>query len=54
MAEFGILHRNEASGALTGLTRVRRFMQDDTHIFCMESQIGQEIKGLFDLLRAVY
>ncbi|KAK3620384.1 threonyl-tRNA synthetase [Elasticomyces elasticus] len=54
MAEFGILHRNEASGALTGLTRVRRFMQDDTHIFCMESQIEQEIKGLFDLLRAVY
>ncbi|KAK1069222.1 threonyl-tRNA synthetase [Friedmanniomyces endolithicus] len=54
MAEFGILHRNEASGALTGLTRVRRFTQDDTHIFCMESQIEQEIKGLFDLLSAVY
>ncbi|KAK0949172.1 threonyl-tRNA synthetase [Friedmanniomyces endolithicus] len=54
MAEFGILHRNEASGALTGLTRVRRFMQDDTHIFCMGSQIEQEIKGLFDLLSAVY
>jgi glycyl-tRNA synthetase (class II) len=40
MAEFGILHRNEASGALTGLTRVRRFVQDDTHVFCMPSQVG--------------
>jgi threonyl-tRNA synthetase len=43
MADFGILHRNEASGALTGLTRVRRFQQDDTHI-----------SALFDFLRAVY
>ena len=40
MAEFGIIHRNEASGALTGLTRVRRFMQDDTHVFCMVSQVS--------------
>jgi glycyl-tRNA synthetase (class II) len=40
MAEFGIIHRNEASGALTGLTRVRRFVQDDTHVFCMPSQVG--------------
>ena len=54
MAEFGVLHRNEASGALTGLTRVRRFVQDDTHIFCTDEQIGQEIQGLFDFLRAVY
>ncbi|KAK4612030.1 Threonine--tRNA ligase, cytoplasmic [Fulvia fulva] len=54
MAEFGVLHRNEASGALTGLTRVRRFVQDDTHIFCTEAQIGQEIEGLFDLMTAVY
>ncbi|KAK4542418.1 hypothetical protein LTR36_006875 [Oleoguttula mirabilis] len=54
IADFGILHRNEASGALTGMTRVRRFMQDDTHIFCMESQVEQEIKGLFDFLKAVY
>ncbi|KAF2769124.1 threonyl-tRNA synthetase [Teratosphaeria nubilosa] len=54
IADFGILHRNEASGALTGLTRVRRFVQDDTHIFCMESQIEQEIQGLFDFLKAVY
>ena len=40
MAEFGVIHRNEASGALTGLTRVRRFVQDDTHIFCMPSQVS--------------
>ena len=54
MAEFGILHRNEASGALTGLTRVRRFMQDDTHVFCTEGQVGQEINALFDFMVAVY
>ena len=34
MADFGVLHRNEFSGALHGLTRVRRFQQDDAHIFC--------------------
>jgi threonyl-tRNA synthetase len=39
MAEFGIIHRNEASGALTGLTRVRRFVQDDTHVFCTPAQV---------------
>src|SRR5260221_7482836 len=39
MAEFGIIHRNEASGALTGLTRVRRFVQDDTHLVCMPHQV---------------
>jgi len=39
IADFGVLHRNEASGALTGLTRVRRFQQDDTHIFCREDQV---------------
>ncbi|EKM56703.1 uncharacterized protein PHACADRAFT_194288 [Phanerochaete carnosa HHB-10118-sp] len=54
MAEFGILHRNEASGALTGLTRVRRFVQDDTHIFCMPSQIEQEIGSLFDFMQHIY
>lgn len=54
MAEFGVLHRNEASGALTGLTRVRRFMQDDTHVFCTEAQVGQEVQALFDFLKAVY
>ena len=40
MAEFGIIHRNEASEALTGLTRVRRFVQDDTHVFCIASQVS--------------
>src|ERR1700761_1796354 len=54
MAEFGVLHRNEASGALTGLTRVRRFVQDDTHIFCTEEQVGEEMRDLFDFLRNVY
>ncbi|KAI0729485.1 hypothetical protein C8Q72DRAFT_884263 [Fomitopsis betulina] len=54
MAEFGIVHRNEASGALTGLTRVRRFVQDDTHIFCMPSQIEDEIGLLFDFLEHIY
>ncbi len=39
MAEFGIIHRNEASGALTGLTRARRFVQDDTHVFCTPQQV---------------
>jgi threonyl-tRNA synthetase len=54
MAEFGIIHRNEASGALTGLTRVRRFVQDDTHVFCMPSQIEDEISALFDFMQHVY
>ncbi|KAH7910912.1 hypothetical protein BJ138DRAFT_1126481 [Hygrophoropsis aurantiaca] len=54
MAEFGIIHRNEASGALTGLTRVRRFMQDDTHVFCMPSQIEEEINALFDFMQHIY
>ena len=54
MADFGVLHRNEASGALTGLTRVRKFQQDDTHIFCTQDQITQEIEGLFDFLKCIY
>jgi threonyl-tRNA synthetase len=54
IADFGVLHRNEASGALTGLTRVRRFQQDDTHIFCTQDQISEEITALFDFLRTVY
>ncbi len=54
MAEFGILHRNEASGALTGLTRVRRFVQDDTHVFCMPTQIEDEIAALFDFMQHIY
>ncbi|KAH9025011.1 hypothetical protein EDB83DRAFT_2542690 [Lactarius deliciosus] len=54
MAEFGIIHRNEASGALTGLTRVRRFVQDDTHVFCMPDQIEGEIHALFDFMQHSY
>ncbi|XP_035905621.1 threonine--tRNA ligase 1, cytoplasmic isoform X1 [Anopheles stephensi] len=54
MADFGVLHRNELSGALTGLTRVRRFQQDDAHIFCMPDQIREEITGCLDFLRHVY
>jgi threonyl-tRNA synthetase len=54
VADFGILHRNEASGALSGLTRVRKFQQDDTHIFCTADQVEQEIRGLFDFMTSVY
>lgn len=54
IADFGVLHRNEASGALSGLTRVRKFQQDDTHIFCTNDQIMDEIAGLFDFMDTVY
>ncbi|XP_015238458.1 PREDICTED: probable threonine--tRNA ligase 2, cytoplasmic [Cyprinodon variegatus] len=54
LADFGVLHRNELSGTLTGLTRVRRFQQDDAHIFCMMDQIESEMKGCLDFLRCVY
>jgi threonyl-tRNA synthetase len=54
IAEFGCCHRNEPSGALHGLMRVRAFVQDDAHIFCMENQIKAETKAFIDLLRAVY
>jgi len=54
MADFGVLHRNELSGALTGLTRVRRFQQDDAHIFCMPEQIKSEMAGALDFLKHVY
>jgi len=53
-ADFGVLHRNEASGALTGLTRVRRFQQDDAHIFCRPDQIKSEVSGALDFLDFVY
>jgi len=53
-ADFGVLHRNEFSGALTGLTRVRRFQQDDAHIFCTPDQIKQEIKSCLEFLESVY
>ncbi|CAI0463100.1 unnamed protein product [Linum tenue] len=54
MADFGALHRNEASGALTGLTRVRRFQQDDAHIFCREDQIKDEVRGVLDFIDYAY
>lgn len=54
MAEFGVLHRNEATGALTGLTRVRRFVQDDAHIFARHDQIGEEICDALDFMTEVY
>lgn len=54
VADFGVLHRNEFSGALTGLTRVRRFQQDDAHIFCRQDQIEQELSEMFNFLESVY
>ncbi|KAI1474003.1 threonyl-tRNA synthetase [Daldinia eschscholtzii] len=54
LADFGVLHRNEASGALSGLTRVRRFQQDDSHIFCRLDQVTAEISDLFDFLSEMY
>src|SRR6266403_1009058 len=49
-----VLHRNEATGVLSGLTRVRQFQQDDAHIFLMESQIAAEVKRLTELIKKVY
>ncbi len=54
LAEFGSCHRNEPSGALHGLMRVRGFVQDDAHIFCTEDQIQAEVAAFIDLLYAVY
>lgn len=54
IADFGVLHRNEASGALSGLTRVRKFQQDDTHIFCTLEQVTSEIEKLLDFMSYVY
>lgn len=53
-AEFSPLHRNEASGALTGLTRVRRFHQDDAHVFCTDAQIASEIEAMLHMLVLAY
>lgn len=53
-ADFGVLHRNELSGTLTGLTRVRRFQQDDAHIFCMLNQVDKEIEDFLSFLDRVY
>ncbi|MCE2509669.1 MAG: threonine--tRNA ligase [Alphaproteobacteria bacterium] len=54
MAEFGTCHRNEPSGALHGLMRVRAFTQDDAHIFCTQDQITEETKAFCTLLLSVY
>ena len=54
MAEFGSCHRNEPSGTLHGLMRVRNFVQDDAHIFCTEDQIQDEVSAFIDLLYEVY
>jgi threonyl-tRNA synthetase len=54
MAEFGACHRNEPSGALHGIMRVRAFTQDDAHIFCAPEQITSESVAFVDLLRSVY
>ena len=54
LAEFGSCHRNEPSGTLHGLMRVRNFVQDDAHIFCTEDQIQDEVSTFIDLLFAVY
>jgi threonyl-tRNA synthetase len=53
-AEFGLCHRHEASGALSGLTRVRSFVQDDAHHFCTPEEIRSESLGLIDLVQEVY
>ncbi|HKB59304.1 MAG TPA: threonine--tRNA ligase [Gallionellaceae bacterium] len=54
LAEFGSCHRNEPSGALHGLMRVRGFTQDDAHIFCTEAQIEGEVASFIKMLQAVY
>lgn len=54
LAEFGACHRNELSGVLHGIMRVRGFTQDDAHIFCAENQIQEEVSRFIDLLHQVY
>ncbi len=54
LAEFGSCHRNESSGSLHGLMRVRGFTQDDAHIFCTESQVQQEVSSFIVMLNKVY
>jgi len=54
LAEFGACHRNEPSGSLHGIMRVRGFTQDDAHIFCTESQIQSEVASFIDFLHQVY
>ncbi len=54
LADFGALHRNELSGALTGLTRVRRFCQDDAHIFCKREDLSSEIQNVLEFMTSFY
>jgi len=54
LAEFGSCHRNEPSGTLHGLMRVRNFVQDDAHIFCTEDQLQDEVSAFIDLVYEVY
>ncbi|MEK8024273.1 MAG: threonine--tRNA ligase [Candidatus Hydrogenedentota bacterium] len=54
LAEFGSCHRNEPSGTLHGIFRVRAFVQDDAHIFCTEDQIGSEVESFVRLLQKIY
>jgi threonyl-tRNA synthetase len=54
LAEFGSCHRNEASGALHGIMRVRGFVQDDAHIFCTEDQVVNEVSSFNQMLKSVY
>ena len=54
VAEFGTVHRNEASGTLHGLMRVRSFTQDDAHIFCTPDQVKSEVQGCIDLVYQTY
>jgi threonyl-tRNA synthetase len=53
-AEAAVLHRDEPTGSLQGLTRARQFSQDDAHVFCTEEQIQEEIDGMFDYLAFLY
>jgi threonyl-tRNA synthetase len=53
-ADFGALHRNELAGALRGLTRLRRFCQDDAHIFCAPTQVADEVAATLDFVASFY
>ena len=54
VADFSPLHRNEISGALSGLTRLRKFQQDDAHVFCTPDQVKAELKQCLDMVDTVY
>ncbi len=54
LAEFGVVHRYEPSGAMHGLMRVRGFTQDDAHVFCTEQQLADECLKINDLILSTY